>query len=160
MLGGGSRSSARKQRRVSRMASTLDARHDEATGGSDNMSTDRTRQVINDYFHALRTGQFKQFFGETVTWTTIEDSSCVTGPDDVEAAINGLHARMSDTQTRQLLIVDNLVCLEGSAAGTRPDDDRICYCVTYELDGDRIIAMRAYGALAALMPKSQQPPGS
>ena len=124
------------------------------------MSADRTRQVIDDYFQALRTGQFKQFFGQTVTWTTIEDNSCVTGADAVEAAINGLHARMSDMQTRQLLVVENLVCLEGSSAGIRPDEDRICYCVTYELDGDRIVAMRAYGALAALMPKSQQPPGS
>jgi hypothetical protein len=122
------------------------------------MSADRTRQVMSDYFRALGTGQFKQFFTESVTWTTIEDNSSVSGSLAVEAAITGLHARMSDMQTRQLMVVDNAVCLEGSCAGAAPPEDRISYCVTYELDGELIAAMRAYGALAAFMPTSQQPP--
>jgi len=124
------------------------------------MSVDRTRQVMNDYFHALGTGQFTQFFTETVTWTTIEDNSCVSGAHAVEAAISGLHAHLSDMQTRQLMIVDNGACLEGSCSGAAADEDRICYCVLYELDGDRISAMRAYGELAAFIPYSQQPSGS
>ena len=66
----------------------------------------------------------------------------------------------SDMQTRQLMIVDNGACLEGSCSGAAADEDRICYCVLYELDGDRISAMRTYGELAAFMPYSQQPSGS
>jgi len=67
---------------------------------------------------------------------------------------------MSARRPRQLKSVDNRVCLEGSCAGADPDHDRICYCVTYELDGDRIAAMRPYGALADFMASSQQPSGS
>ena len=115
------------------------------------MPTEQTRRVLNDYFTAMGTGQFTQFFTDDITWTTVENNAVVRGPSHVQDAILALHARMSDMQTRQLIISDNAAYIEGSCAGIDEQADRVLYCVAYDLDGPRIAAMRAYGALAAFM---------
>ncbi|HEV7196733.1 MAG TPA: nuclear transport factor 2 family protein, partial [Pedococcus sp.] len=109
-----------------------------------------TTRVMDAYFAALGTGQFNQFFTDDVTWTTIQNNEQVCGAQAVEAAINGLHARMSDLQTRQLVVSNGFAYLEGSCAGK--DEARIPYCVAYEFAGDRIAAMRAFGEIATFMP--------
>lgn len=116
------------------------------------MPADQTRRVMSDYFAALGTGQFTQFFTDDVTWTTIENNAEVRGRREVQEAILGLHARMSDMRTRQLVIADQAAYIEGSCAGIGGQADRIAYCVAYDLDGPQIASMRAYGALAAFMP--------
>ena len=70
------------------------------------MSAKQTRQVMKDYFMAMGTGQFTQFFTDDVTWTTAENNAEVQGRREVQDAILGLHARMSVMQTRQLVILD------------------------------------------------------
>lgn len=118
------------------------------------MSTDETRQVLSAYFDALETGHFRAFFTDDVTWTTIQDDAEVSGAQAVEQAINGLHARMSDLRTRQLAVADGVAYIEGSCAGGG-DGARIPYCVAYDFEGDRIVAMRAYGDIAQFMPTSE-----
>jgi hypothetical protein len=102
-----------------------------------------------DYFTAMGSGLFLQFFTEDVTWTTVEDRSVVQGRTEVQDHILKLHAAMADMQTRQLVICGENAYIEGSCASPTGQGERILYCVGYDLDGTRIAAMRAYGALAA-----------
>ena len=69
-------------------------------------------------------------------------------------AINTLHARLSDLKTRQLFLGDEVAYLEGTGA-SEDGTTRIPFCVAYDLVGDRIAAMRAYGQIASLMPPAQ-----
>lgn len=55
-----------------------------------------------------------------------------------------LRARLGELQTRQVVFGPGSAYLEGSAAGL-PGQATINYCVAYDLVGDRISAMRAYG---------------
>ena len=72
------------------------------------MPTEQTRRVLNDYFTAMGTGQFTQFFTDDVTWTTVENNAVVRGSSHVQDAILALHARMSDMQTRQLITPEDM----------------------------------------------------
>jgi hypothetical protein len=118
------------------------------------MSTDDTSRIMDDYFAALGTGHFQRFFTDDVTWTTIQNGAEIRGAEAVERAINGLHAHMSDLKTRQLILAERAAYLEGTCAG-HVGNARIPYCVAYDLVGDRIAAMRAYGQIASFMPPSQ-----
>lgn len=118
------------------------------------MSTDDTSRLMHAYFEALGTGHFRQFLTDDVTWTTIQNGADIRGAPAVEEAINGLHARMSDLKTRQLILADGTAYLEGTCAG-KDGRARIPYCVAYDLAGDRIAAMRAYGEIASFMAPSQ-----
>jgi hypothetical protein len=104
---------------------------------------------MKDYFTAMGSGQFDQFFTDDVTWTTVENNAVVQGRTEVQDYIPKLHTGMSDMQTRQLVIADENAYIEGSCASITGQGERILYCVGYDLDGTRIAAMRAYGALAA-----------
>jgi hypothetical protein len=109
----------------------------------------QTRQVMNDYFTAMGSGQFNQFFTDNVTWTTVENNAVVQGRAEVQDHILNLHSGMSDLQTRQLVIAEDNAYIEGSCASISGHGLRTLYCVAYDLDGPRIASMRAYGALAA-----------
>ena len=113
------------------------------------MSSQQTRQVMDDYFTAMGGGPFNQFFTDNVTWTTVENNAVVRGRADVQDHILNLHSGMSDVQTRQLVIAEDNAYIEGSCASVSGQAGRILYCVAYDLDGARIASMRAYGALAA-----------
>ena len=117
------------------------------------MSTNDTNRVMGAYFEALGTGHFQQFLTDDATWTTVQTGEDIRGAIAVEDAINGLHARMTDLRTQQLVVADGAAYLEGTCADPN-GADRIPYCVAYDLAGDRIVAMRAYGELAAFMPPS------
>lgn len=121
------------------------------------MSADQTRQTMSAYFEALDTGRFSQYFKDDVTWTTIENGSRVQGAEAVEAAINGLHVRLQDLKTRQLVIGDQAAFIEGSAKGVN-GEGRIPYCVADDVVGDRISLMRAYGAITEFMPPPNRTP--
>ena len=118
------------------------------------MSTDDTHRLMGAYFAGLATGHFRQFLTDDVTWTTIESDAEVRGAQAVEEAVNTLHARMSDLKTRQLIVGDQSVYLEGTGAG-QGGSARIPFCVAYDVVGDRIAAMRAYGQLAVFMSPSE-----
>ena len=115
------------------------------------MSADQTRQLMSAYFDALETGRFARYFTDDVTWTTVASDTQVQGPDAVEASINGLHARLKDPQTRQLVLGEDAAYIEGTTAGHN-GNGRIAYCVAYDIVEERIGAMRAYGDLAESMP--------
>jgi hypothetical protein len=117
------------------------------------MTTDQTRRVMNAYFDALETRSFAQFFTEDVVWTTIQSDTHIKGPEAVQDAINVLHARLQDLRTYHLVFAERSAYIEGSGADAT-GDGRIPYCVAYDLVGERIRAMRAYGDVAEFMPRS------
>ena len=116
------------------------------------MSVEETRTLMDAYFQAMGTGAFSGFYSADVTWTTVESGAVVSGPRAVEQAVIGLHANMIDLRTLRLVTADGAAYLEGSAERTSGPPGRIRYCVAYDIAGPRITAMRAFGALAALMP--------
>lgn len=122
-------------------------RHAQLDGGAE-MSVEVSRSVMDAYFTAMATGDFVSFFTDDVTWTTVETGATVCGPRAVQDHIIALHARMSEVRTTHLVVSDGAAYLEGSCAGAA-GQGRIGYCAAYDLAGDRIRAMRAYGALAA-----------
>jgi ketosteroid isomerase-like protein len=113
------------------------------------MSEEQSRSVMDGYFTAMGTGDFAGYFTDDVTWTTMETGAMVSGPKAVQDHITTLHANMSDLRTTHLAVCDGAAYLEGSCAKAAGQGQRVGYCVAYELAGDRIRAMRAYGALAA-----------
>ena len=122
------------------------------------MSIEQTQRTMNRYFEAMRKGQFQQFFTDDVTWTTIESGDEVRGPSAVQAAIIALHRQLSDVHTRRLAVSDGAAYIEGDGTGTQAEQRRTAYCVAYDVDDDRITAMRAYGALAAMMHQPETDP--
>ena len=120
------------------------------------MDAGQTQRVMTGYFTALRSGRVTEFFTDDVTWTTIQSGAVVQGAAQVQAAILGLHARMSDMRTRRLTIAQDAAYIEGSCAGLDGSPDRVNYCVAYDLADHRIASMRAYGPLAAYMPTATE----
>jgi hypothetical protein len=116
------------------------------------MDLEQTQAVMMAYFTGLGTGHVTEYFSDDVTWTTIESGADVRGPSQVQEAIQGLHARMTDMQTRRLTISDDSAYVEGSCAGLDGSPRRVSYCVAYDLADHRITSMRAYGALTPFMP--------
>ena len=70
------------------------------------MSTNDTNRVMGAYFEALGTGHFQQFLTDDATWTTLQTGEDIRGAIAVEDAIKGLHARMTDLRTQQLVVAD------------------------------------------------------
>lgn len=116
------------------------------------MSSQQAQHTMNAYFAKMSTGDFARCYTSTVTWTTVESGEVISTPLTVQNAIIGLHARLTDFQTRRLVVTDDSAYLEGSAVRIDGPSDRVGYCIAYDLDGDLIAAMRAYGALATSMP--------
>lgn len=116
------------------------------------MPVEQTRDVMDDYFKALEAGDFVRFLSEDVTLTIMETGAQVEGPRAVQDAIIGLHAHLSDFETRPLVVSDDFACIEGSCLPNVGPPGRISYCVTYDLGSDLITAMRGYGSLAEMMP--------
>jgi hypothetical protein len=117
------------------------------------MPPEQTRRVMGDYFRAMETGHFAQFFTEDVNWTTIDTNAVVRGRRAVQDFIVDLHARMSDAQTHRLVFSDECAYLEGSCAGVDGQADRIPYCIAYDLIGSQIASVRSYGPVGPLMPE-------
>lgn len=78
------------------------------------MATQQAREIMTDYFNALGTGDLARYFADDVTWTTMETGAELRGPPAVQDAIIGLHARMSESQTRQLVLSDACAYIEGT----------------------------------------------
>ena len=118
------------------------------------MSVDQTQRTMDHYFSAMGRGDdFSVFFTADVTWIMVESGQEVRGPAAVRDYILALHSKMFGHQQRHLVVSDGHAYLEGDCVdtpgGTVPRYD---YCLVYDLEADRIRAMRCYGSIAKLMP--------
>jgi hypothetical protein len=120
------------------------------------MSLDQTQRTMDRYFGAMGRGDdFSTFFTADVTWIMMESGQEVCGPAAVRDYILALNSEMFGHQQRALAVSDNHAYLEGDCVdvpdGTVPRYD---YCLVYDLEADRITAMRCYGSIARLMPQA------
>jgi SnoaL-like domain len=120
------------------------------------MSLDQTQRTMDRYFGAMGRGDdFSTFFTADVTWIMMESGQEIRGPAAVRDYILALHSKMLGHQQRALAVSDSHAYLEGDCVdvphGTAPRYD---YCLVYDLEADRITAMRCYGSIARLMPQA------
>jgi hypothetical protein len=60
---------------------------------------------------------------------------------------------MFDAQTRTIVVSDGHAYLEGDCRAAQTEDGaRIFCCVAYDIDDDRIAAMRCYGPISPMCP--------
>ncbi len=77
----------------------------------------------------------------------------VRGAGPTREYLVALHENMVDARTRRLVFADSAAYLEDDCADSSTGGiNRLAYCVAYDVAGDKISAMRFYGAIAHLAP--------
>jgi steroid delta-isomerase-like uncharacterized protein len=128
------------------------------------MSVETSERVLREYGEALLSrGDFSRFFTDDVVWTTMETGDEIRGREAVRDYIVAMHTTLFDARPviRNTAVGDTFAVLEadfvgkhvgevGDVPATGKDVD-VPYCVVYDIDGDRIRALRAYLPMAALM---------
>jgi predicted ester cyclase len=128
------------------------------------MSAETTERVLREYIEALVSrGDFGRFFTDDVLWTTMETGQEIRGREAVRDYIVVLHTVIFDARpvVRGTLAGDGVALLEadfvgrhtGEIAGVAPTgkDVKLPYSVVYDIQGERISALRAYFPIAALL---------
>jgi steroid delta-isomerase-like uncharacterized protein len=128
------------------------------------MSVETSERVLREYGEALLSrGDFSRFFTDDVVWTTMETGDVIRGREAVRDYIVAMHTTLFDARPviRNTAVGDTFALLEadfvGKHVGTVGDvpatgkEVDVSYCVVYDIDGDRIRALRAYLPMAALM---------
>jgi predicted ester cyclase len=128
------------------------------------MTDDDTRTVMEDYLGALLSGaDFERFFAPDVVWTTMETGEEVRGREAVRDYIVAMHTQIfhASPELRSLTVGDGIAALEAVFIGTHAGDFagipptgaevRLPYVVVYDVEDDRITALRAYLGIAALI---------
>jgi ketosteroid isomerase-like protein len=118
------------------------------------MGEQASKGVMDRYFKRMGAGEdFSDCYTADVTWTTFDDGSEVRGAGPVRAYLVALRENMVDARTRRLIFADSAAYLEGDCADSRTGNiNRLAYCVAYDVTGEKISAMRCYGAIAHLAP--------
>jgi hypothetical protein len=113
------------------------------------MATEDTQALLDRYFQLMGRGDdFTDCCTTSVTWTTFDDGTQVQGREPVRNLIEALHDKMRDAQTRKLVCSDDGAYLEGDCADVSGrSQDRLAYCVAYDVADGKITAMRCYGAV-------------
>jgi predicted ester cyclase len=130
----------------------------------DRMRTDQVHHVIEDYLEAMvQRGDFGRFFADDVVLTIVGTPQSVTGRDEVVGLIRAMHeeAFAGQPELKTLVTSDQNVALEADFVGTHQGDFnglaatgrqvRVPYAVVYDLDGDKITALRIYGLAQGLL---------
>jgi steroid delta-isomerase-like uncharacterized protein len=128
------------------------------------MSTELTRQTITSYLEVLiQRGPYGQYFADDVTFTLMGPGQQVQGQAEVEQFIRYLHEQAFDAnpKVRTIIAGDGRAALEAEFIGTHvgeflglPATHRqinVPYAVVYDLDADKITALRAYMPMDVLM---------
>ena len=128
------------------------------------MATETSERVMREYLDVLLSrGDFGRFFTDDVLWTTMETGEQIRGREAVRDYIVALHTVLFDARPvlRGTVATDGVALLEadfvgrhigeiGGVAATGMEVD-VPYCVVYDIEGDRIGAVRAYFPVTALM---------
>jgi predicted ester cyclase len=128
------------------------------------MSTQDTRRAMETYVEdLLRRGPYKRHFSNDVVLSMVGTDQATEGPDDTEAFIDYLHTVAFDAspELKNMIVGDGQAAAEfdfvgrhvgefgGMAATGR--EVRVPYCMVYELDGEKIRALRGYMPMDVLM---------
>lgn len=128
------------------------------------MSVEETEGTIREYLDALLNGgDFAAFFADDVLWTTMETGDQIRGREAVRDFIIALHSQLFDASPElvNVTVADGVAGLEAVFVGTHVAEFagvsatgtavRLPYSVFYDVSGGKIVALRAYFPIAALV---------
>lgn len=128
------------------------------------MSVEDTRRAMEAYVEdLLERGPYKRHFSNDVVLSMVGTGQGTEGPDDTEAFIDYLHTVAFDAspELKNMIVDDGQATAEfdfvgkhvgefgGMAATGR--EVRVPYCMVYELEGEKIRALRGYMPMDVLM---------
>ena len=121
------------------------------------MSVEATSRVMRSYLDALLArSDFADYFTDDVTWTTVGSDQELQGREPVRDFLIWMHTQAFDAHPRVKTLVagDGQAALEADFLGTHIGEFfgmpatgrsvRVPYCVVYDLNDDKIAALRAY----------------
>ena len=121
------------------------------------MSVEVTSATLRSYLDALvARGEFADSFTDDVTWTIIGTDQQVQGREPVRDFLIWMHTQAFDAhpKVKALVVGDGQAVLEADLVGTHTGEFlgmaatgktvQVPYCVVYDLQGDKIAALRAY----------------
>lgn len=128
------------------------------------MSLEQTERTIRQYLDALLSGgDFAAFFADEVLWTTMETGDQIRGREAVKDFIVALHTQLFDASPELVSIefADGTAGLEAVFVGTHTAEFagvpatgaavRLPYSVFYDVSDGKIVALRAYFPITALL---------
>jgi steroid delta-isomerase-like uncharacterized protein len=128
------------------------------------MSLEETESTIRQYLDALLNGgDFASFLADEVVWTTMETGDRIQGREAVRDFIVALHTQLFDAAPElvNLTFADGVAGLEAVFVGRHTAEFagvpatgaavRLPYSVFYDVAGGRIVALRAYFPITALV---------
>jgi steroid delta-isomerase-like uncharacterized protein len=121
------------------------------------MTVEATAETMRSYLDAfLARGDFADYFTEEVTWTTVGTGQELQGRQPVHDFLSWMHTQAFDAhpKVKTLVIADGQAALEADFVGTHTGEFlgipptgksvQVPYCVVYDLQGDKLAALRAY----------------
>ena len=128
------------------------------------MSIEETEGTVRQYLDALLNGgDFAAFFDDEVLWTTMETGDEIRGREAVRDFIIALHSQLFDASPELVSIefADGVAGLEAVFVGTHTAEYagvpatgaavRLPYSMFYDISGGKIVALRAYFPITALL---------
>ena len=128
------------------------------------MSLEETESTVRQYLDALLTGgDFAAFFADEVLWTTMETGEQIRGREAVKDFIIALHTQLFDAspELASTEYADGVAGLEAVFVGTHTAEFagvpatgatvRLPYSMFYDISDGKIIALRAYFPITALL---------
>jgi steroid delta-isomerase-like uncharacterized protein len=101
-------------------------------------------------------GEFADYFTDDVAWTIVGTDQQVQGREPVRDFLTWMHTQAFDARpkVKALVVGDGQAVLEADLVGTHTGEFLgipatgktvlVPYCVVYDLQGDKIAALRAY----------------
>jgi predicted ester cyclase len=124
------------------------------------MSIETAREAMTGYVEALtQRGDYGRFFTDDVAFSIEGTDQTATGRDAVVESIRWLHEDAFDARPdiKNLVVAEGQAAVEADFVGTHTGefagiaatgkDVRVPYAVLYDLEGDRISALRLYMSL-------------
>jgi ketosteroid isomerase-like protein len=113
------------------------------------MSVENTQQTMEAYFQDLvGGGPYKQHFADNVVVALAGTDQGAEGPDDVQAWIDYLHREAFEAhpERKNMFCADGNATVEGDFVGMAATgrEVRVPYSVVYDLEGEKIKALRIY----------------
>jgi steroid delta-isomerase-like uncharacterized protein len=128
------------------------------------MSVESTRTALTAYLDSLvQRGPYGQYFSDDVTFAVMGTNQEVKGRDAVEQFIRFFHEQAFDAEpkVKNLIAGDGQAVLEADFVGTHigeflgvaasGKEVKVPYSVVYDVQGDKITALRAYIPMDVLL---------
>jgi steroid delta-isomerase-like uncharacterized protein len=121
------------------------------------MSVETTAQTMRSYLDVfLGRGDFADYFIDDVTWTAVGTGQELRGRQPVRDFLIWMHTQAFDAhpKVKTLVVGDGQAALEADFVGTHTGEFlgipatgksvQVPYCVVYDLQDDKLVALRAY----------------